>query len=367
MSSAFRRLLPGLVLGLATLAAQPSAAAPACATALVEGGIAINHVTPLSDLDRDTLLSGLHSALNDPTGRYDWPDPQVAAAPSCEVGVFEADGASWTLTGGRAPAPVRWAKAPGRSDYLFLAAGAGLGARQTFYLVGVNGENHYVFRAYLGAPDQAALIEDMKRLLTGQLSPLAIYDRPGEAITLVPATASGAQAQIFGTGAQPASIYGADGHFFGDADDGGYQMRGSGFVCRRALGGQQRSRLIVVNRNDTQLDLGCGFNGVRSWMTIFVTRIPDPGPMQGVFDQRTRDALRSTGVSGAPENLPLAMEFGQTWTDPRGVRQGLWIIRQGRYVVESRATFAPADQPAIETAVSQLAADVKALIPSAGR
>ena len=109
---------------------------------------------------------------------------------------------------------------------------------------------------------------------------------------------------------------------------------------------------------------GIGFSrfGGQSWITVFVTRVADALPLQGVFDQRLQDAVRATGTAETPVDNALNMDFGRTWSDRRGLGQGLWLTRRGRYVIEARGTFTAAEQPVIEAAVRDIAKDVRAEI-----
>jgi hypothetical protein len=129
-------------------------------------------------------------------------------------------------------------------------------------------------------------------------------------------------------------------------------MRGSALVCPARLGRLARTRMLVVNGADQRLDLGCGYNSPDSWITLFVTRVPDPlGP---AFAQRIGEA-RDDGVVRTLSSEDQGMGRGEVWQDRKGLGQGLWMGRRGPYLIEARATFALEDQAAIERAVATVA------------
>src|ERR1700741_4362107 len=113
MTSAGRRFLPSLALGLSLVAPGMAAAAPACAPPLGGGGTPVAYPQPLSEPARRSLSEAIAAALKDPEGGGSWPRAAIAAAPACEVARFDADGAGWVVSGGLGRAPPRWAQTAG--------------------------------------------------------------------------------------------------------------------------------------------------------------------------------------------------------------------------------------------------------------
>jgi hypothetical protein len=348
---------------------QPRPGAPDCAAPLAAGAGPVSLTAPMSEADRLGLSAAVFVTLADSTGKGSWPEPQIDQAAPCPIGRFEADGVGWTLYGGKGEVPVRWARAAGRQDFVFLAWGptfaqADEWRRQDWqgemklthplsYLVGATGGAHAVLKVYDGGPSQAELTADMAAALNGRLAPMAIYDPRGYAVTVMRPTRSGVRAQMFGPEGQSATLYGPDGRYFVGGGDEAVRMRGSGFRCPAAFGRLGRSRMIVVKTADDELDLACGFEAGGSWITLFVTRTGarlDAATFQG----RLADAQREAGVS---RKLPgqAALPFGEAWLDRDGAGQGLWMAQRGPYLVEARVTFQPTDEPVMREAVAEIA------------
>lgn len=357
-----------LVAAALALIALPAAAVEPC-KAPPEGDAArLELATPVSEADRLGLSAAMLLALDDDSGRASWPDDAIEAAPPCPLGEFKAGDIPWSLSGGQGNAPPRVIQNPASEAYVFLALGPSLAEarawleagggdglrvqRPTYFLVGANHALRFVHRLYDGMPSEADLIADATALLEGRLAPLAVFDAQGQAVSLMVATQSGVQAQLFAPQDQPASLYGPDGKYFAPAGDAATRMRGSGLVCPASLGRLARTRMLLVNGTDARLDLGCGYNGAESWITLFVTRAADP--LQPAFEQRIAEA-RKDGVVRTLSTASQGLERGEVWQDRKGAGQGLWMARRGPYLIEARATFALQDQGAIERAVASIA------------
>lgn len=365
-------LLAALILSLTASVAEAQQAAPACAEALRPGGGGgvLTYAGRLTEEERIGLSAATWVTLRDSAQRPGWPTAQMEAAPPCPLESFDAADGRWTLSGGAGERPLRWARRAGRADYLVLVGGPSPGEayelfqqgakgvfqtkRPTYFLASVSEGVRVVFRLYDGAPSQGQLIGDMQSVLAGRLRPLVLADPAGDAVSVAVSTQSGLRAQLFGSRQLPATLYGPDGEFFSPAGGETVELEGSGFRCPNSFGRLQRSRLLVVNREQTALDLGCGFVGGDSWITVFVSRAPAPRDPGREFAARLEDAQKAGVARKLAASVP-GFPVGETWVDKDGARQGLWLAARGPWLVEVRLTYAEADEEAALRAIGEIA------------
>ena len=146
-----------------------------------------------STLDEPARL-GLSAAVLITLGsdKPNWPLDEISKQTPCPIDSFTASGATYTLSGGTEWVPPRFARAEGRQDYVFLAAGLSpeeghdwfvkspraaqiTVKRPTFYLTLVRERARQVLRVYDGFPAAHELKADMAAAIEQRLERIAVY------------------------------------------------------------------------------------------------------------------------------------------------------------------------------------------------
>jgi hypothetical protein len=298
------------------------------------------------------------------------------------LGEIEAGGAKYALYGGTGWQPLRWARAKEGRAIVFLAAAPSVeegyetyrnppkeGSIQVkdpiFALVVVTLELRRVVRIYDDIPPEAALKADMAAALEQKLPLIATYDPKSAAVSFRVRVESGRQAMIWSVpdGETWARLTEPDGEYFLAAPGGGVRMARSGFVCPAAVGDYHLSEFTVIDGREGTTDLYCKFFGDKGWISVFVTRYSANFTGAESFAQAVRDGKANSPEKGdAPALLPAGAAEGpeqaETWTDARGMRQGVLQRQVGQWHAKMRATYPAEEQTAMEKAAREVFAIV---------
>ncbi|WP_337185394.1 hypothetical protein [Phenylobacterium sp.] len=354
----------------------PGAAPSPCVGAWSGEGRPLRFRDGMAEAERRALSAAVFLALDDPAGAADWPAGAIEDAPPCELARFQADGVTWTISGGVAPAPPRVIRGPGTSDYFFVAEAPALddagrwAAAMTplvprtkppvYLLVGATGERRFVFAAYDSAPGTKQLADDVVNVVEGDAAPIALFDRPGAAVTVAATSRSGVQADLYRPALldrrRTATLYGPDGRYFVPMAGDAIRLHGSGLECPARHGAFERARLIVMDTRPDHLDLACVFEAGESYITVFSQRLADPRTDRAYIAEQIAGSKASTGVSGrrtTTERLRSA-DAGHRWEDSSGQQQALWFHRRGDDLIEARATFTPEAEADVVSLVESL-------------
>jgi hypothetical protein len=352
--------LAAVVLGLILAAGTAQAQAPVCPGPLVGLAGAVAFDEPLNEPDRLGLSRAIAKALRRPAG---WPEKQIAAAPRCVIGMLDTGGEPQDILAGVEPAPLRWVRSDARKLTVFLVAGAEEGAVQPYYLMAKGPARTFVLRVYEGAPAEDDVRRDLGLGLEGHITPVAMYDPVGGAVSLFWPTRSGLTAFLAGpvaTEARPATFIGPDGRYFTPTRRAALQMAGSGMLCPDVAGGLTRGVLKVNNGDMAGLDLACDYSQGAATLQLYVTRKQDRDP-SGVFDTVVREVTQQipeahTAGDLIPRGVAGQLTYGQTWTIPGNTATGVWVGERGGYVFELRGAWPPEGAEAVRQALLNLQA-----------
>jgi len=340
--------------------AEAEAEPPSCGAKLEGGGIPLRFAATLPEADRLGLLASLHLALNDSSGRGNWPLSEIAIALPCEIASFPVGEDTWVISAGEGYAPPRWARAKGQEDTFYLTPGPSItdaaawsatpGAsaqgldRTVYYLVAAVDGLQFAFEAYQGAPSGAQLAQDLVAAISGKSEPFAVYDSVGNAASLFLVTQSRRTSQVFLpeklSGEHSAVLYGPDGFYFSPAPGGAVLLRGSDLTCDARYGAFERSRLGVINTEKADMDLACYYETDESSVSIFSSRLPgsdgDRRYFEAVIKQYQDDVGVKTRLPAFKTGPKEIFQAGRAWVDKSGLDQGVWFMRRGDYVYEIR-------------------------------
>ncbi len=350
----------------ATAQAQPERmfqlmpqAGPACAASLSETGKALVFGETLDAAQREQLMGAIFLTLHSTEGNDQWPQKEVEAASACPIARFAADDLVWTISGGAAGLPLRWARAPGRDEVFFLVQGPALAeagawnasgrrglpaasSKPGYYLVGRMIGVNFIAKLYDGPPSAQVLANDIAAVLELETPPLAVHDAVGDAITLFKPV-EGAQAEIF----RPqdvlaedgfAALYLPDDRFFTRNEDGAFVMSGSGFACAKAYGKFERELVGVFDPSPEKLELSCNLKTETGATTVFVMRQPDTSKDKANWAYSIKAYQDETGVyrklSDPPTGPRTTLQAGKTWISKDGLVVSVFILRRGEYVYQ---------------------------------
>jgi hypothetical protein len=285
----------------------------------------------------------------------------MAAAPHCVIGMLDTGAEPADIAAGSDPAPLRWVTSDARKLTVFLVAGAQEGSVQPYYLMARGPERSFVLRVYEGTPAEDEVRRDLRLGLAGQITPLAMYDPVGGAVSLFAPTRSGISAFLAGpvpTEARPATFIGPDGRYFLPTRLAALRMAGSGMLCPDVAGGLARGVLKVNNGDMAGLDLACAYSRDAATLQLYVTRKQDRDPAlvfetvvgevtQQIPEARRTDDLIARGLAGQ-------LTYGQTWTIPGDAATGVWVGERGGYVFELRAVWPSEAADAVRQALTTL-------------
>ncbi len=343
--------------------AQTQSAPPACGAKLEGAGTPLKFASPLPEEDRIGLMASVHLALNDSTGRGAWPISEIDIALPCEIASFPVGDDTWVISAGEGYAPPRWARAKGRDDTYYLAAGPSVAdarawsttpgapttglARPLYYLVGATDGLHFVFKVYHGAPGGKQLADDLVEAITGKTAPVAVYDSRGNAASLFLLTQSRRTSWIYQperlAGDRLAILYGPDGVFFFPAPGESTILRGSDLQCDPRYGAYELFRLGVLNPEDNALDLACFYSNDENSLSIFSSYLPDASDDRRFFASLLKQSQDEDGVTARLPGFPTGpreiLQAGRAWVDKSRLGQGIWLMRRGDYIYEIRITF----------------------------
>lgn len=354
------RLAKAALLALSLSLVGTPLARAACSGAWEGDGapLAIRH--GLNEADRRALSATVFLGLDDPGGVGVWPTAEINMAPPCELARFEAAGVTWVVSGGEAPAPLKWVRAEGRDEVFFIAKAPALTdagrwavaktpwiapmAKPVYLLAGATENHHFVFKVYDGLPGLKRLSDDLVGAIDGSAAPLAALDRLGSAVSLFLETETGRAAEIYRPGHlnrdRTATLYGPDGHYFAPLPGGVVSLSGSGLYCAARLGGFQRMRLIAIDLRSESLDLGCSYETVgNDIVSVFSQRLTDPTADKAYIAYQIEVSEREAGVARRIGRSNPTGPAGHQWVDDAGVRHAIWFRRSGEFMIEVHATF----------------------------
>jgi hypothetical protein len=354
------RLFQVAFLALGLSFATASAIQAACSASWEGDGAPLIFRHGLSEAERRALSATVYLGLDDPGGVGVWPMAEIDVAPPCELARFEASGLTWVVSGGEAPAPLRWVRADGRDEVFFVAQAPALAdagrwsaaptpwmsptGEPVYLLVGASEHHHFVFKVYDGVPGLKRLSDDLVGVIDGSTTPLATLDRLGGAVSLFLETATGRAADIYRPGQltrdRIATLYGPDGHYFAPLPGGGVSLSGSGLYCAARLGGFQRTRLLVVDLRPDSLDLGCSYETLGDdIVSVFSQRLADPASDKAYIAQQIASSEAQTRIARRIGRSHPTGSSGHQWVDASGVRQAIWFRRSGEFMIEVHATY----------------------------
>lgn len=317
---------------------------------------------PLTEADRLAFGTVVRDAWLAGAGDVEKLEGTLAGAQPCVSSAFRAGGRDFTLSGGAAPAPIRWAiSSDERMLFLLLPVpqGRGDGAKAAkSVLFSLARGQVFVIQAYDGLPGEQRMVADATASFAKDFAPLAMIEGHGDAVDVFRATASGLGAQIFAKANRPypVSFNLVDGHFFVPDARFDARMRGSGMPCPRDLGEVKlKSRLLDLG-DDADLDLGCQYvDSAGTRVTVFATLTSEP--LERVFSteeahyRQPEDDTRTVDlpwVSAGPGRFARAKAW--RYAGGEGYVRAHWAGMRGRYLIQVHAIWNPEDEKAVRVA-----------------
>ncbi|MFC3069996.1 hypothetical protein [Phenylobacterium soli] len=356
----------GAALILALCAASQAQAAD-CAPRLSGDGRLVTFADHLSDPQWLSLTALIHDSLHasSPDAR---PEKTLALAPACVIDSFRAMDKVWVMSGGAAPAPMRWAKAADGTTFYLVAGVAGadsraLGMRSVPYLLVLDSANGQLIAGlYDGAPSDIALAADIRHDLEDpKFYPMASFDPEGEAVTSFVDSDELHTARLFEPlpdGERAATILLPDGKYFSHREDAAAVMAGSAITCPATAGDLNRERLLVMDVAPKSLMLACDYFGDDGALSVVVRAAPEfdlreafPGVLASAKEDfvEPKEAPSPIGV-GARSHFG----YGAAWSSRDGTVGGVWLGRRGPYVIEIYGIWPQAADREVRAAVRAL-------------
>lgn len=172
-----------------------------------------------------------------------------------------------------------------------------------------------------------------------------------------------------GTGAGEAQVLTApDGVVFRGGDGDAFIHGPTGFACPAALNGYTRGKIIIFDAAEGGRDVACQLQGERSWMTVYLTKVPGgytPTEVFATYSEQARAGLPAKKDLAAPWTLPAngAPAYADFWVGPKDEHEGMWVMVIGDWYVKLRVTYFPDSEAAMvdlaKAVSSQVTAQVK--------
>ena len=152
-----------------------------------------------------------------------------------------------------------------------------------------------------------------------------------------------------GAPGEPQVLEAPDGSVFKLAEGDGWRHASTGFVCPAAVNGYKRGKAIIFDAAEGGRDVACQLVSENSWMTIYLTRIPDDYSAVEVFSTYSEQARGSTPEKrklDPPWTLPSsrAPSYADFWVGPKDEHEGLWVQAIGPWYVKMRVTYWPDEE-----------------------
>jgi hypothetical protein len=152
-----------------------------------------------------------------------------------------------------------------------------------------------------------------------------------------------------GAPGEPQVLSAPDGAIFKAVEGDGWAHGATGFVCPAAVNGYRRGKAIIFDAAENGRDVACQLVGKNSWMTIYLTKLPDdysPAEVFSTYSEQARATVASKKDIEPPWMLPKSRNpsYADFWVGPKDEREGMWVTAIGPWYVKMRVTYFPDEE-----------------------
>ncbi|MDB5468774.1 MAG: hypothetical protein JWR84_334 [Caulobacter sp.] len=170
-----------------------------------------------------------------------------------------------------------------------------------------------------------------------------------------------------GPGGEAQELTAPDGVAFKAGPGGAMVHAATGFSCPEALNGYERGKVIIFDAAEDGRDVACQLVGKQSWMTVYLTKIPDSYSAVEVFStysEQARAAAPPKADIDPPWMLPetRSPSYADFWVGPEDERQGLWVMAIGNWYVKLRVTYRQGEEGELVELAQAVAKQVMAQV-----